>query len=375
MDFEIKSVETKQDKLKFVKSQWNFYKNDPNFVPPLIVDRMKLLNTEKNPFYKHSNMKLWMAVSHGTVVGRIAAITNENHNITHVDRVGFFGFFECANDQEVANALFDKAAEWLKSQGKDAIRGPVNPSMNDECAMLLEGFDSPPVVLMPYNPKYYLDLCEKWGFTKSKDLYAYILHFEKYMSDKLKRLQGIVRERFQITIREINFKDKTQFRKDVDTLKYIYNQAWQPNWGFVKMTDEEFDFLAEDLKQIANPKLAFIVEVKGKPAGFHLGLPNINEALIYNKSGSLLTGVWHLLTKKKKMSIQRIIVLGVLPEFQKTGVDAVMYYESGMRGAEINLRIGEASWILEDNEMMNKGLTTTMLGEVYKKYRIYEKKL
>ena len=375
MNFEIKVVETKQDRLKFVKSQWNFYKNDPNFVPPLVADRMKLLDTEKNPFYKHSNIKLWMAVEHGTVIGRIAAITNENHNITHVDRVGFFGFFECINNQEVANALFDKAAEWLKSQGKDSIRGPVNPSMNDECAMLLEGFDAPPVILMPYNPKYYLDLCENWGFKKVKDLYAYILHFEKYMSDKLKRMQGIVRERFQITIREINFKDKVQFRKDVDTLKYIYNQAWQPNWGFVKMTDEEFDFLAEDLRQIANPKLAYIVEVKGKPAGFHLGLPNINEALIYNKSGSLITGVWHLLTKKKKMTIQRIIVLGVLPEFQKTGVDAVMYYESGMRGAELNLRIGEASWILEDNEMMNKGLTTTMLGEVYKKYRIFEKKI
>ena len=375
MNFEIRTVETKQEKLKFVKSQWNFYKNDPNFVPPLVADRMKLLDTEKNPFYKHSNLKLWVAVSDGQIVGRIAGITNENHNITHNDRVGFFGFFECVNEQDVANALFDKAAQWLKSQGKEIIRGPVNPSMNDENALLLEGYDKPPVILMSYNPPYYLTLCENWGFVKAKDLLAYILHFEKYMSDKLKRMQGLIRERYQVTVRQVNFKDKTQFKKDVEDLKYIYNNAWEPNWGFVKMTDEEFDFLVADFKQIAEPKLAFIVEVKGKPAGFHLGLPNINESLIYNKSGSLLTGIWHLLTKKKKITIQRIIVLGVLPEYQKTGVDAVMYYESGMRGAELNLRIGEASWILEDNEMMNKGLTTTMLGKVYKKYRIYEKKI
>jgi hypothetical protein len=373
MNFKILDVEGKSQKKRFVKSLWNFYKGDKNFVAPLISDRMKLIDTEKNPFYQHSEIKLWTAESNGEVIGRIAAITNENHNIQHKDNIGFFGFFECVNNQKVADALLDTAAQWLKSKGKSSMRGPVNPSMNDENAILIEGFDEPPRILMPYNPPYYSKLLENYGLEKAKDLLAYKLEHDKYVTDKMKRLQGLIKERHQVTIRNVNFKDKVQFKKDVDTLKDIYNRAWQPNWGFVKMTDAEFDFMAADLKPIANPKLTFIAEIKGEPAGFHLGLPDINQALIYNKGGSLPGAVWHLMTKKKAINIMRIIVLGVLPEFQRTGVDAVIYYESGERAHEEGMDIGEASWILEDNEMMNRGLTTTMSGVVYKKYRIFEK--
>ncbi|GAB1372329.1 GNAT family N-acetyltransferase [Candidatus Kapaibacterium sp.] len=375
MQFSIVPVESKSQLKRFVKSQWNFYKGDKNFVPPLIYDRMKLLNTEKNPFYKHSEIKLWTAEQNGEIIGRIAAITNENHNLTHGDKIGFFGFFESINNQEVANKLIETASEWLKSKGKDAIRGPVNPSMNDECAMLIDGFDDPPRILMTYNPRYYPTLMDNAGMQKSKDLFAYKLEFHKYITEKMKRLQGLIKERYQVTIRDINFKDKEQFRKDVETLKDIYNKAWELNWGFVKMTNEEFDFLAADLKPIANPKVAFIVEVKGKPAGFHLGLPDLNQVLIHNKGGGMVGAALNLLTKKKNINIMRIIVLGLLPEFRGTGVDAVVYYESGMRAHELGMDTGEASWILEDNEMMNRGLTTTMSGEVYKKYRIYEKKI
>ncbi|MBX3043198.1 MAG: hypothetical protein KIT33_07580 [Candidatus Kapabacteria bacterium] len=373
MNFKIIEVENKSQKKRFVKSQWNFYKGDSNFVPPLVYDRMKLLDTEKNPFYKHSEIKLWLAESNGEIIGRIAGIINDNHNIQHNDNIGFFGFFECINNADVAKELLDAAENWLKSKGKTGMRGPVNPSMNDENAILIEGFNEPPRILMPYNPPYYAELMDKCGMHKAKDLLAYKLEYEKYVTDKMKRMQSLLKERHQITIRDINFKNKEQFRKDVKTLKEIYNAAWQPNWGFVKMTDEEFDFMANDLKPIANPRVAFIAEIKGQPAAFHLGLPDLNQVLIHNKKGSMAGALWQMTTKKKHINIMRIIVLGVLPQYQRTGVDAVIYYESGERAHQLGMDIGEASWILEDNDMMNRGLTTTMSGYVYKKYRIYER--
>lgn len=375
MDFKIKPIGTKKEKMRFIKSQWNFYKNDPNWVPPIIADRVKLLDTVKNPFYNHSIIQLFIAESGGEIVGRIAAIINSNHNTTHNDKVGFFGFFECINNQDVADALFAAAGHWLKDRGMDIMRGPENPSQNDEVALLVDGFDSPPVLLMSYNPKYYIDLIDNAGFKKAKDLYAYNLKMEDYRSEKLIRMQDIIRKRYNVKIRNMNFKNKEQFKKDVNTLKEIYNDAWEPNWGFVKMTDEEFDFLAADLKPVADPLYAFVAEINGKPAGFALGLPDINQVLIHNKNGSLLGAVWHLFTKKKKITWLRILVLGVLKEYQKTGIDSVMYYEFFQRGSKMGITNGEASWILEDNEMMNKAATKTMNGELYKTYRIYEKGL
>lgn len=375
MNFEIKKVESKSDLKQFVKSQWNFYNNDPNFVPPLIADKMKTLDKEKNPFYKHSQMELFMAILDGKIVGRIAAIINETHNIIHNDKVGFFGFFECIDNQQVADALFATAANCLKSRGMTHIRGPHNPSQNDEVGLLIEGFDSSPVVLMTYNPQYYMKLIDNAGFAKAKDLYAYLLDVENFMSEKLDRMQTIVRERYKVKLRNVEFKKKEQFRKDVATLKDIYNQAWEPNWGFVKMNDEEFDFLANDLKQIATPDYTFIIEANGEPAGFALALPDINVCLKYNRSGGLLGAAWNLLTKKKEINLIRIIVLGVLPKFQKTGIDSVIYHELGLRNRKHNIRYAEASWILEDNVMMNRGLTTTVNGNLYKKYRIYEKEI
>ncbi len=372
MGFTIKKVLSKSDKKCFINSQWNFYKGDKNFVAPLKMDRDKLLDTKKNPFYKHSKLELFLAVRDGEIIGRIGAIINDNHNSTHNDKLGFFGFFECVNEQEVANALFNSVKVYLKENGMNAMRGPVNPSMNDETGLLVDGFDSPAVVLMTYNPKYYIELIENYGFAKSKDLYAYHLVNEQYVSDKMKRMQGIIRERNKVTIREVDFKNKTQFKKDVELLKSIYNKAWQPNWGFVKMTDEEFNFLANDLKQIADPAYTIIAEIDGKPAGFALGLPDINQQLINNKSGGMIGAIWQMFVVKKKIDLLRIIVLGILPEYQKTGVDAVLYWEMGSRGLPKGIKYGEASWILEDNEMMNKGLTTTMLGKVYKTYRLYD---
>lgn len=373
MNTKLIEINTKNDRLRFVKSLWNFYDGDPNFVPPIIVDRMKLIDIEKNAFYEHASLKLFAAERDNKIVGRIAAITNELHNEIHNDKIGFFGFFECENNQETANLLFDAASNWLRNQGKDTIRGPLNPSINDELGLLIENFNEPPMILMTYNPPYYRELIEEYGFLKAKDLLAYKLRYENFASEKLKRMVNLITERNQITFREVDF--KRNFKRDVALIKEVYNKAWQPNWGFVKLTDAELDQLANDLKMLAEPSLAFFAYVKGNLAGFHLSLPNYNQVFKYNKSGSLLGALWHILTKKKKISQCRIIILGVLPEYQRTGVDAAIYEQSGHRANMINMGDAEASWILEDNEMMNKGLTVTMNGQVYKKYRIFDKKL
>ncbi|MFN3306270.1 MAG: hypothetical protein ACK42Z_03675, partial [Candidatus Kapaibacteriota bacterium] len=308
-------------------------------------------------------------------LGRIAGIINHNHNKTHNDKVGFFGFFESVNNPNVAKKLFEKVENWLFERGYDTVIGPENPSMNDEVGLLIDGFDTPPVIMMTYNPRYYIELVESAGYAKAKDLYAYLLEPHTFTSEKMLRLQEVIRRRYEVTVRQVDFSNKKNFWRDVEMLKEIYNSAWVPNWGFVKWTDEEFNYIAKDLKLIADPRLALLAESKGKVAGFGLALPNINECLIHNRNGSTLGALYHILTKKKKIQFIRIIALGIKPEFQRTGIDSVLYYELGTRGIKIGYRFGEASWVLEDNEMMNKGLTSTMQARVYKTYRLYQKKL
>ncbi|HAW08734.1 MAG TPA: hypothetical protein DCW42_06145 [Bacteroidetes bacterium] len=373
MNVIIRPIQNRKDLMKFIKSQWLFYKNDPLFVPPLISDRLKLFNREKNPFFKHSEMQEFLAYRGDEIVGRIAAIKNDNHNITHQDKVGFFGFFESINDQEVADALFSAAGQWLAERGLTSMRGPEDPSQNDEIGLLLEGFDSSPMLLMKYNPPYYIDLIKNSGLDLVMTLYAWLVDEESYLSEKLERMQNIIRERYKITLRPVNFKNKKQFKKDVETLKNIYNMAWEKNWGFVKMTDEEFDFLVDDLRQVADPNLALICEIGGKPAGVALGLPDINQVLINNKRGTMLGAAWNLMTKSKKINQMRVIILGVLKEYRNTGADAVLYYELSKRAIARGITKGEASWVLEINEEMNRALQQVVIGKIYKKYGLFEK--
>ena len=367
-NFTVRPVRSKSDEKKFIDFLYSHYANDPNFVAPLRMDREKLIDRKKNPFYQHSKLEMFLAEREGKVIGRIGAIVNDNHNKEHNDKVGFFGFFECVNEQEVANALFDEAKKFLLANGMNAMRGPANPSVNDEYGMLLEGFDSPPVVLMTYNPQYYTTLCDNYGFKKEKDLYAYILDQQTVYTEKFIRANEIVKQRNSLTFRGINMKD---FKNEVDRIKKMYNEAWQYNWGAVAMTDAEFDALAADLKMVIEPELILIAESKGKPIGFALSLPDINIPLKYNKNGSLLGGLWHLFTKKKKIDLVRVIVLGVLPDYKKSGAAGVLFYETAVRAKKLGYRYGEASWILEDNIMMNRA-AEAMQGKRYKTYRIYQ---
>ena len=364
----IRPLASKQDTRTFIKFQWKVYEGNPVWVPPLLMDRRKLMDREKNPFYKHSASEFFLAHRNGEVVGRIAAIVNDNHNKEHKENIGFFGFFECINDQAVADALVQTAARWLKERGVTAVRGPATPSVNDEYGLLVDGFDKPPIILMPYNPPYYAALLEKAGFRKIKDLYAYHVTKDRAMTEKLRRVSEMVKNREGLTFRSINMKD---FANEVKRIKDLYNRAWQYNWGAVPMTDEEFDALAKDLKPVVVPGLVIIAEYKGEPIGFSLSLPDLNMALKHNKNGYLLTGLYHMMRMKKKINWVRIIVLGVVRERLKTGAASVLFYETARRGIELGYWDGEAGWVLEDNTMMNRA-AEMLQGEKYKTYRIYE---
>jgi hypothetical protein len=350
-NFTIRPVVTKADTKKFIDFIYTFYNTDPNWVAPLRMDREKLIDKKKNPFYTHSSMELFLAERNSEVIGRIGAIVNNNHNKEHNDKVGFFGFFECVNEQDVANGLFNEAKKYLLSKGMNAMRGPANPSVNDEYGLLIDGFDSPPVVLMTYNPQYYTTLIENYGLKKEKDLYAYILDQNTVYTDKFNRANEIVKQRNSLTFRPINMKD---FKNEVRRIKEVYNAAWQYNWGAVAMTDAEFDALAEDLKAVVEPELVLIAESKGRMVGFGLSLPDINVRLKANKNGGLIGGLLRLLVFKKKIDLVRVIVLGVIPEFQRSGAAGVLFYETAVRAKKLGYRYGEASWILEDNLMMNR---------------------
>jgi SAM-dependent methyltransferase len=252
------------------------------------------------------------------------------------------------------------------------MRGPANPSSNDEYAMLLEGFDDPPRLLMTYNPKYYLDLCDGYGFKKAKDLYAYKLENKKVMgSDKLRRVAEIAQKRSGIKITQLDMKN---FDAELEKVKYVYNKAWAPNWGFVPMTDEELDAMAKDLKPLVEPSLVLFGEINGELMGFALVMLDYNQ-IFKSLNGNLFPfGFLKLFTQKKKIKWSRIITLGLVPEFQKRGLDAVFYWDIVNRAHAIGIDLGEASWVLEDNEMMNRG-AQVMKGEIYKKYRVYDKSI
>lgn len=367
----IRPVHSRRDTKTFIKFQWEIYRDNPYWVPPLLMDRRKLIDRKGNPFYKHAEMELFLAERDGRVVGRIAAIVNHNHIREHDEKVGFFGFFECIDDQSVADALFTSAADWLRKKGMTAVRGPASPSVNDEYGLLVEGFDKSPAVLMAYNPDYYPRLVETAGFEKVKDLYAYYVQKDKALSEKLVRVSGIVKQRFGLVVRPINMKN---FDREVSLIRELYNRGWERNWGEVPMTEEEFQYVAKDLKAVVDPELVIIAEIKGKPVGFAMSIPDLNMVLKNNKNGYLIPGIIRLMLFKKRIDFMRIIILGVLPEYLNSGIGGVLFYETGRRGVERGYPHGEASWVVEDNVMMNRG-AELMGADKYKTYRIYQRPL
>jgi hypothetical protein len=373
-EFKIRIVKNKKDLLDFIKFPWKIYKDDKNWVPPLISERKDFFNPEVNPFYKHAEVILFLAEKEREIVGRIAGLINFKHIETHQEKAGFFGFFESIEDYGVAKKLLDIVRDWMKSKGMEFMRGPMNFSVNDELGFLLEGFDSPPVFMMTYNPEYYLDLMERYGMVKAKDLYAF--HMEKSMQppERFKRIAELVRKKENIVVRKLNMND---FEGEIEKVKTIYNLAWSKNWGAIPMTDEEFEHLAKDFKKIVDPDLVFIAEVDGEPAGFSMALPDINQLLIKLNGRLFPFGIFKLLWFTKFHRVingLRLLTMGVIHKYQKRGIDTLFYINTYTNGVKKGYEWAEMSWNLEDNFLINHALET-FGAKLYKKYRIYEMKI
>jgi GNAT superfamily N-acetyltransferase len=369
---EIAPVANGRDLNRFIAFPYDHYRDDPLWVPQLRRDVRALLSPGKNPFFEHAEAQYFLAVRRpdGRTVGRIGAIKNDAHTREHGDRVGFYGFFESIDDQAVADALFDVAAAWLRQRGFDTMRGPMSPSINDECGLLIENNGTPPSLMMPYNPPYYRALHERYGFTKAKDLLAYE-GGDASPPERLLRLARRLAERSGITLRTLEMK---RFAGEVELIKALYNQAWEKNWGFVPLTEREIDHLAKQLKPIVVPDLVIFAEQAGRVVGFGIGLPDFNLALQHNRSGRLFPGILKVLWHARKIRRARVLLLGVIPEFRGRGVDGLLYERVWRNSVNHGMPRGEAGWILEDNEPMN-GAALALGFRVSKTFRVYDKPL
>jgi GNAT superfamily N-acetyltransferase len=343
------------------------YRDDPNWVPPLRRDVRELIDPAKHPFHQHATVELFLARKGNDVVGRIAAIRNELQLEVHRDLTGFFGLFESIRDESVAHALLDSARQWLVSRGLDNMRGPASFSLNEEAGLLVEGFDGPPVVMMTYNPAWYAEQLESYGLAKSKDLLAY-WRPEATPSKRLLKVADKLRARYNVTLRTL---DKKHFWDDVALVRRVYNEAWQDNWGHIPMTSAELDYMAKQLKPVVEPSLVVFAEVNGELAGFGLALPDLNVAL-KQMNGSLFPFGWaKALWYSRKIRTARVITLGVLEKFRRSGVSELIELELMVNAVRKGIVNAEFSWVLEDNMMMRTALER-MGASVYRVYRMYD---
>lgn len=371
----ILEVDSKKLLSKFIKFPFKLYKDDPNWVAPLIMDQKNFFNRKKNPYFEHSDAQLFLAYENDKIVGRISAHTNIPHNKTHNDKIGFFGFFECINNQEIADALFNKAKEWLKNKGMDTMRGPASFSVNDECGLLVDAFDSSPMLMMTYNPEYYVQLFENYGLIKSMDMYAYYVPV-KPPPERLARLAKKIEKRGQFTVRALSSKNRKKLRSDIEKIYHLYEDAWKDNWGYVPCSAREFDMIVDKLMPIIRPEFVYIAEIDGKAVGMSVTLPDYNFILKKIRGRIFPFGWLTLLLNINKITGLRVPIMGVLDEYKNRGIDVVFYCKSFETAANHKnpYKDAEFSWVLETNTMMNK-ISKTLTAEIYKTYRFYDIKI
>ena len=363
-----------RDVMRFLRVSYRIYRDDPNWVAPLLMDLKKVF-TNANPLFEHAVMQLWVATRGGQDVGRIAGIIDRNYNHVAKEPAAFFGFFESVDDPTVSRRLFETVSSWTRQAGLQRLLGPMNPTTNDECGLLVEGFDSPPVIMMTYNPRYYVTLVEAAGFRKAKDLLAFHMDLAKIPMDRLGRIATKIKQRNpNLIFRPVRRKTLEQ---DLVKVKEVYNAAWQDNWGFVPMTDAEVDFMAARLKPLLMEGLIWLAEAGPEPVGFLLALPDYNVAL-KPLQGRLLTpkvlGFIPYLLGWKCPPRTRVITLGVKQAYRAKGLESAMLIEGLKVGIEAGVRESEASWILEDNVMMCR-VIEAIGGRPYKTYRLYERQI
>jgi GNAT superfamily N-acetyltransferase len=374
MAVEIQVVQSKRDLTRFVKLPFRLYKDEPNWVPPLIYERKRHLNRDKNPFFEHAEAEYFLALRDGQVVGRISAHVDHRLNEFQNNDWGLFGFFECENDQEAADALFKAAEDWNRARGRDRMVGPFDFSTNHECGLLVDGYDLKPQVLEFWHHPYYQQLIENAGLAKAMDLYKYFLD----VSDREKILPVVfeladkVESEHGIVVRNMRKRD---FESEVRRFMEVYNAAWENNWAFVPLTEAELRDYAKQLKPLLDEHWAWIAETKdGGTAGAALTLLDWNEVLIDMNGRLFPTGWIKFLRGRKKIKHVRVFALGVKPEYQHTGVAAKFYVEHFDQAGRGIVKSGEMGWILEVNTAMNRGMEA-MGGRIVKRYRVYDKPL
>jgi len=367
-EIEVVPVDNKKALNQFVELPFSIYRDDSHWVPPLRIAVKELLDKQKHPFYANAEAEFFLARRDGNVVGRIAAIIDRNHNQFHQEKAGFFGFYESINDVAVARALLERARQWVFGHGAEFLRGPVNPSTNYECGMLIEGFDTDPMVMMTYNPQYYPVLMEQVGLRKAKDLFAYLSNANTIDMKKIGRVADKVLATNGVRVRPINMKD---FAADVDKVWNVYKAAWSRNWGFIPMTREEFVQMGKEMKMILKPDLVLIGEVGDRVVGFALALPDVNHALKPARGSLLPTGLLKILYYQRLIKNVRVLALGVVEEYRASGLAAGFYATLVRSARKLGFGDCEMSWILEDNVLMNRSLEV-MGAKRYKTYRIYD---
>ncbi len=369
-DVKVIPATTRREKKDFLQFPWTIYQGDPNWIPPLRGNQRELVGYSRHPFYDNNRVQTFLAYCDGRVCGRIAAIVNQGHIDRHKEQRGFFGFFECIDDQQVADSLFDAARAWLGERDIHCFRGPTNPSLNHELGLLIDGFDTPPTFMMTYNHPYYEKLIENYGFRKTQDLYAYWGHVDMLpkTNERLAPISKQIVERLNLKIRPLN---KANFIADVMAFLDIYNQSLGNTWGFVPLSDAEVRHTAAGLRHLMVPELALAAEVDGKMVGAVFGLPDYNPRIKKIDGRLFPFGFLHLLRRKKDIKRIRLISTNVLPEYQLMGVGLALLSAMVPMVVGWGLEEAEFSWVLESNSL-SRGSLEKGGAILNKTYRLYD---
>ena len=372
---QIRAVRTAKEVAAFIDFPKMLFRDQPHWVDPLDLE-VKRFISRSHPFRAHGDAQLFAAYREGVLVGRLMASDDPNFNDQHQSNWGCFGMFHCIDDQEVADHLLDAAAHWVRKKGRTRLLGPIDYSTNYATGLLVDGFDSPPRVLMNHHPRYYQRLLKNWGLSKAKDLYAWWFTRNNSIDDQWRTRVKRMAERFGVNIRSIRMND---FDNEIALCRQLYNEAWADNWGFVRMTRLEFDDLAHSLRKFAVPEMMLIAEVKRQPVGLAITMPDLNEAIAPLKGRltrlGLPIGLARLMVRMHRVKTARLAALGVVPRYRRRGVAEMLILHTFDYGKDkLGYTGAELSWTLEDNDMINRAICRVG-GKCYKTYRIFERDL
>ncbi len=371
---QISQVRSRRDRNAFIEFPWRIYRDDPAWVPPLIIERKAFLDRKRHPFYEHGDAELFLAKRNGEIVGRIMASDDPKYNALHQSNVGCFGLFESIDDVDVAKALLDAASNWARARGRDHIIGPIDYSTNYVCGLLTDGFEHPPTILTAHNPPYYVRLIEANSFEKEVDWYAW--WFDP-RNAPLSRLQRLVTARSRKTSAKVRQIDLQNLAGESERLAAVFNEAWKSNWGFVPFTLAESEHMAKEMRPLIDPRMTLIAEIDKEPVAFVICVPDINVALKHVNGRltrfGLPIGLIKLLWHRRKIRIARFVALGVLENYRRAGIAEKLVLEVLEEGAGRGFT-AELSMTLEDNLLVNRFIKT-MGASKYKTYRIYRRSI